>query len=83
MVSLLAVGSHAADGAFWCNAVRHGDCVLPGVGPTYACGVRNGGSGYQSSENRRTSMTGLASLIAATPMEGAPVAIDARSVGGK
>jgi hypothetical protein len=52
-IPLFAVGTYAASGSFWCIATRGGHCVLPGVGPTYACGEANGGAGYESGANKK------------------------------
>ncbi|KAF9041667.1 hypothetical protein BJ165DRAFT_300363 [Panaeolus papilionaceus] len=58
----LAMGAsqvYAVNGKFWCNATKgsSADCVLPGVGPTYACGEAQGASGYQSSSSRKYWLT--------------------------
>lgn len=52
-IPLFAIGANAFDGTFWCISKKGGDCVLPGVYPTYLCGKANGGSGYESSSSRK------------------------------
>ncbi|CAA7268567.1 unnamed protein product [Cyclocybe aegerita] len=54
-LAMSASSAYAVTGKFWCNATKgsSADCVLPGVGPTYACGEAQGASGYQSSSSRK------------------------------
>ncbi|CAA7268579.1 unnamed protein product [Cyclocybe aegerita] len=54
-LAMSASSAYAVTGKFWCNATKgsNADCVLPGVGPTYACGEAQGASGYQSSSSRK------------------------------